>query len=71
MVAFDRIGRVDQFAYLRRVLEITAQILSVIPPGADDDSILFTPFSVEIRDCGYARTGSRAICGLCVADGFG
>ncbi len=48
MIPFDRIGRVDQFVYLRCVLKIAAQILPVIPPGTDDDWIFLAPFGVEI-----------------------
>jgi hypothetical protein len=52
-VTIDRIGRVDQFAYLRRVLKTAAQILPVIPPGTDDDRIFLAPFGVKIRELGF------------------
>ena len=41
--ALDRVGRIDQAAHLLRVLEIGAQVGSILPPGPSDLGVFSVP----------------------------
>src|SRR5690606_33359588 len=47
METFDRVRRVDQLANRWVVFKIRAELCPVIPPGGDDNGILFAPLLVK------------------------
>ena len=60
MVAFQRVGGVDQATDLRGISEEGRQILPVVFPGTDGDRIFVSPFVSELtqlRFCAFAGGG--------------
>ena len=48
MHRLNRIGRVNRFAHLFRVLEVNGEILPLTPPGLDHQRVLRAPFRFQL-----------------------